>query len=70
MEFYTYEQYQESAQALREKLCGFQPKVLLILGSGLGGLANEVENPILIQYAEVPHIKHSYAPGHNGQLLF
>ena len=39
MEFYTYEQYQESAQALREKLCGFQPKVLLILGSGLGGLA-------------------------------
>ena len=36
MEQYTYQQYLESAEALREKLNGFQPKVLLILGSGLG----------------------------------
>ncbi len=43
MEFYTYQQVQESAQALREKLSGFQPEALLILGSGLGALADEVE---------------------------
>lgn len=70
MDFYTYEQYQESAQALREKLNGFQPKALLILGSGLGALADEVEDPIAVPYAEVPHMKHSTAPGHKGQFLF
>ena len=70
MEFYTYQQYQESAQALREKLNGFQPKVLLILGSGLGALADEVERPVAVPYAEVPHMKHSTAPGHKGQFLF
>lgn len=70
MEFYTYQQIQESAQALRAKLNGFQPKVLVILGSGLGALADEVENPIAVPYAEVPHMKHSTAPGHKGQFLF
>lgn len=70
MEFYTYEQVQESAQALREKLNGFRPRVLLILGSGLGALADEVESPIVVPYAEVPHMKHSTAPGHKGQFLF
>ena len=70
MEFYTYEQYQESAQALRAKLNGFQPKVLVILGSGLGALADEVEDPVAVPYAEVPHMKHSTAPGHKGQFLF
>ena len=70
MEFYTYEQVQESAQALRETLNGFRPQVLLILGSGLGALADEVESPIIVPYAEVPHMKHSTAPGHKGQFLF
>ena len=70
MEFYTYQQYQESAQALREKLDGFRPKVLLILGSGLGALADEVENPVAVPYDQVPHMKHSTAPGHKGQFLF
>ena len=70
MEFYTVEQVQESAQALRETLNGFQPRVLLILGSGLGALADEVESPIVVPYAEVPHMKHSTAPGHKGQFLF
>ena len=70
MEVYTYEQYQESARVLRERLNGFRPKALLILGSGLGALADEVENPVAVPYAEVPHMKHSTAPGHRGQFLF
>lgn len=70
MEVYNYGQYQQSAQALREKLNGFQPKVLLILGSGLGALADEVENPITVPYDQVPHMKHSTAPGHKGRFLF
>ena len=70
METYSYSQYQESAAALREKLNGFQPEVLLILGSGLGALGDEVENPIVVPYEEVPHMKHSTAPEHKGQFVF
>ncbi len=70
MEAYTYAQYQESAEALRTRLGGFQPKVLLILGSGLGALGDEVEDPIVVPYAEVPHMKRSTAPDHKGQFVF
>ena len=36
METYTYAQYQESAEALRARLGGFTPRILLILGSHHG----------------------------------
>lgn len=70
MENYSYRQYQESAAALREKLNGFQPEVLLVLGSGLGALGDEVEDAIVVPYEEVPHMKHSTAPDHKGQFVF
>ena len=70
MEYYTYQQYQESAAALREKLGEFRPRVLLVLGSGLGALGDEVENPIVVRYEDVPHMKHSTAPDHKGQFVF
>ena len=70
MQFYKFEQYNESALALKDKLGGFRPKVLLILGSGLGFLGDEVEDPIVVPYAEVPHMKFSTAPGHKGQFVF
>lgn len=70
MEEYTYQQYQESAEALRARLGGFQPSVLLILGSGLGGLADQVESPIIVPYGDVPHMRHSTAPDHKGQFVF
>ena len=70
MEQYTYHQYQESADALRVRLAGFRPDVLLILGSGLGALGDEVEAPIVVSYGDVPHMKHSTAPDHKGQFVF
>ena len=70
METYTYEQYRESAEVLRARLGGFTPKVLLILGSGLGALGDEVEDPVVVPYAEVPHMKRSTAPDHKGQFVF
>ena len=51
---YTFAQYQESAQALRDRLGAFRPRCLLILGSGLGSLGNEVESPIAVPYEDVP----------------
>ena len=69
MEYYTYQQYQESAAALQKKLGDFRPRVLLVLGSGLGALGDEVENPIVVPYEEVPYMKHSTAPGHAGRFV-
>ena len=70
MEQYTYQQYQESAEVLRARLRGFRPDVLLILGSGLGALGDEVEDPMVVPYQDVPHMKHSTAPDHKGQFVF
>lgn len=66
----TFAQYEESARALRRRLGNFQPEVLLILGSGLGFLADEVRDSMAIPYAQIPHFGTSTAPGHKGRLVF
>ncbi|NLZ81459.1 MAG: purine-nucleoside phosphorylase [Clostridiales bacterium] len=58
----------EAAQAIKEKLT-FQPEIAIILGSGLGPLANEVENEIVMDYSEIPHFPASTIPGHEGKLV-
>uniref|UniRef100_A0A7C4RVY3 Purine nucleoside phosphorylase n=1 Tax=Fervidobacterium thailandense TaxID=1008305 RepID=A0A7C4RVY3_9BACT len=45
------------------------PKIALILGSGLGFLANEVKDAIVIPYNEIPNFPYSTAPGHEGKLV-
>lgn len=67
---FTFAQYQESAQFLKHRLGNFQPKVAMVLGSGLGYLGDLVEHAIVVPYGEIPHFKHSTAPGHKGQLVF
>ncbi|KMK76102.1 purine-nucleoside phosphorylase [Alkalihalobacillus pseudalcaliphilus] len=46
------------------------PKVGLILGSGLGVLADEIEDPIKVPYQDIPHFPVSTVSGHAGQLVF
>ncbi|MBP7753821.1 MAG: purine nucleoside phosphorylase I, inosine and guanosine-specific [Bacteroidales bacterium] len=46
------------------------PKVGIILGSGLGKLADSIKDPIIIPYAEIPHFSRSTALGHKGNLIF
>jgi purine-nucleoside phosphorylase len=67
---FTFAQYQESVEALRAVLGGFQPEIAMILGSGLGSLGDEVENAVVVPYGEIPHFRKSTAPGHKGQLVF
>ena len=67
---YTFSDYQESADFLREKLNGFVPEALLVLGSGLGFLGDTVENPIFVDYGTIPHFRVSTAPGHKGRFVF
>lgn len=67
---YTYADYCESADFLRACLNGFVPEVLLILGSGLGFLGDEVESPVFVDYHDIPHFKPSTAPDHKGRFVF
>ena len=63
-----FEYAQEAAAYVRSKLTG-QPRVAMILGSGLGGIADEIANKVEIPYREIPHFACSTAPGHKGQLV-
>ena len=64
---FTFQQYEESAQAIRARLGGFAPKVAMILGSGLGYLGDQVEGAVTVPYGEIPYFKSSTAPGHKGR---
>ncbi len=46
------------------------PKIAIILGSGLGSLADEIENKITISYKDIPNFPISTVPGHKGELIF
>ena len=67
---YTFAQYKQSADYLRQRIGDFTPQVLMVLGSGLGFLGDVVENAVAVSYADIPHFKASTAPGHKGQLVF
>ena len=47
-----------------------QPTVGIILGTGLGGLVNEIEIVHEIAYEDIPHFPVSTVKGHSGKLIF
>ncbi len=51
------------------RLSPLQPRLGLILGSGLGDFASKVENAITLPYSEIPHFPLSTVVGHSGHLL-
>ena len=46
-----------------------RPKIGVILGSGLGGLAKDVQDATRISYGDIPGFRRSTAPGHAGELV-
>lgn len=67
---FIYEDYKKSADALYELSGGAEPEILLILGSGLGFMADEIESPVYVGYGDVPDMKRSTAPDHKGRFVF
>ena len=47
----------------------FRPRIALVLGSGLGGFADELENAVRIPYGDIPFFPRSTAVGHAGTLV-
>jgi purine-nucleoside phosphorylase len=65
---YTISDYAEAAAFIRSR-SHHQPRVGLILGSGLSGLAAQLANADVIPYAEIPHFPVSTVAGHAGRLV-
>ena len=64
----TYENAVEAAEFIKSKYPD-AIDVAIVLGSGLGGFADEVENAVRIPYEEIPHFARSTVEGHAGQLV-
>ena len=64
-----YNQIQEAVQFLKAQV-DFQPQYGIILGTGLGQLANDIELVAAIEYKDIPHFPVSTVKSHKGQLVF
>ena len=58
-----------AAEYIGARLGGRRPAVGIVLGSGLGKLADKIENPIVIPYREIPGFPVSTAIGHKGNFI-
>lgn len=64
-----YEKIVQSTAFLKKAFGERKPEVALVLGSGLGPLADQLEQPIAIPFGQVPHFCRSTAPDHVGRLV-
>jgi purine-nucleoside phosphorylase len=62
------QQLAEAVAHLRERI-ERTPSALLVLGSGLGGLADEIEDAVRLPYGEIPGFPRSTVAGHAGALV-
>ena len=58
-----------TANFIKEKT-NFSPEIGIILGTGLGGLVNEIEADHILSYEEIPNFPVSTVEGHSGKLIF
>lgn len=65
---YSLEYFQKSADYIMSKI-DFKPEIALVLGSALGTLAEEIENPVVIQFEHIPNFLLSTVDSHAGKLI-
>jgi len=59
----------EAVSAIRKRTTA-KPSIGIILGTGLGGLVNEIESDAVLDYEEIPHFPLSTVESHHGKLIF
>ena len=64
-----YDKIQQTTAFIQPKITN-QPKVGIILGSGLGGLVDMIDKETAIPYSDIPNFPVSTVQGHSGQLIF
>ncbi|MBO7431675.1 MAG: purine-nucleoside phosphorylase [Elusimicrobia bacterium] len=63
------EKIKESVKYIKKRT-RLNPKIAVILGSGLGNIQNRLKNTVSIPYGKIPYFKQSTVEGHSGQLIF
>lgn len=63
-----YNKIKEATEYITSKI-DIKPLIGLILGSGLGYIADEIEDPIIIDYKNIPHFPQSTVTGHEGKMV-
>jgi purine-nucleoside phosphorylase len=64
-----FDQVAEAAAFLKAKLGSLAPHIGIVLGSGLGAVADAIVQPIIIPYAEIPNFPQSTVEGHSGRIV-
>lgn len=64
------ERIMKAAEYMRSRIGDRKPSVGIVLGSGLGKLADRIEDPITVPYREIPGFPVSTAIGHKGNFIF
>jgi purine-nucleoside phosphorylase len=64
-----YERAAEAARYIGVKAAGRAPRAAVVLGSGLGGVADAITDAVEIPYDEIPHFVRSTVEGHAGKLI-
>lgn len=65
---FGYTDFKKSADSILKKI-DYSPEIAIILGSGLGPLAREIENPVEIDYGDIPNFLISTVEDHAGKLI-
>jgi purine-nucleoside phosphorylase len=63
------ERVKKAVEFLKERI-EVSPTIGIVLGSGLGRIAEVIESPMTIRYSEIPGFPVATAPGHKGELIF
>jgi len=64
-----FDQANEAAEFLRSKLGALKPRIGIVLGSGLGAVAEAVASQVFVPYSEIPHFPQSTVEGHSGRIV-
>ena len=64
-----FDQVAEAAAFLKARLASFSPRIGIVLGSGLGAVADTVADTVIVPYAEIPHFPRSTVEGHTGRIV-
>jgi purine-nucleoside phosphorylase len=64
-----FDQVSEAAGYLRERLSGLTPRIGIVLGSGLGAVADSVGDAVVVPYDGIPHFPLSTVEGHSGRVV-
>jgi purine-nucleoside phosphorylase len=64
-----FHQVSEAASFLKSKLGSLRPRIGIVLGSGLGAVADVVTEPVVVPFAQIPHFPQSTVEGHSGRIV-